>query len=180
VNILSVVTTFRPGKTVKVRGAATDPEDRKLPKTALHWAVEYHHAGLVEPVVPAKAIGPKGAFKTLKDPAASPDDFYRVTLTATDSGGLASSASADTHPQAVDITLSASVPGLELRADAASFTAPETMHWVVGTQHTIEAVDDQTVGGQHFVFDRWSKGKGSVLDFTAKKPIALIADYSVM
>jgi hypothetical protein len=177
--ILSLPATYRPGRVIRYRGAATDPEDGTVAKSSLHWSVEFHHAGQVESVnLGRAATGITGSFKTVKLSTASASDFYRVMITATDSKGASASVTADMRPQTVIVQLLATAPSLQLVADGVSSTAPTTTEWVLGTRHTIEAPTSQTVDGQNYLFARWSKGRGTAMDILVKKALTLTAAYS--
>jgi hypothetical protein len=164
---------------VRYRGSANDHEDGVILKSSLHWSVEFHHAGQVEALnLGRAATGLSGSFKAVKTPSASASDFYRVTLTATDSKGASASVSADTRPQTALVQLLATAaPGLQLVADGVAHAEPATVEWVLGTSHTIQAATSQTVSGQNYRFVRWSKGRGTTLDVVVKKPLTLTADY---
>jgi hypothetical protein len=149
-----------------------------LGKTSLHWSVELHEGGQVQPVTLGRsATGLTGAFKALQTTGASTSDFYHVTLTATDSKGASASVSADVHPQTAVVQLLATAPSLQVIADGVAYAAPASIEWVLGTNHTIEAAASQTVGGQDYVFARWSKGRAAVLNLVVKKPLTLTANY---
>jgi hypothetical protein len=74
------------GRHDRLCGTATDPEDGTLPASGFSWKVVFHHAEHTHPF-----LGPIGGVKsgTFVVPTTGEDAtnvFYRISLTATDSG----------------------------------------------------------------------------------------------
>ncbi|MBZ5724795.1 MAG: hypothetical protein LAP87_07335, partial [Acidobacteriia bacterium] len=111
----------------------------------------------------------------------SPDGFYAagaiVQLTAAPSanfqfanwsGDLAGAANPQTVTMSAPHTVTASFsalagitvatnpPGLNITVDGATFVAPRTFNWTVGSTHTIAAVSPQGTGGTRQTFASWS------------------------
>ncbi len=76
--------TFRIGTGVTLQGSATDAQDGPLPASALTWQVNLIHGAHLHPVTTITGQA-QASFSPLADHDA--DSFYRVTLTARDSGG---------------------------------------------------------------------------------------------
>jgi alpha-tubulin suppressor-like RCC1 family protein len=57
------------------------------------------------------------------------------------------------------ITVNTSPAGLSIQVDGASYTAPQTFQWVVGSSHTIATTSPQAgTTGSQYVFGTWSDG----------------------
>ncbi len=57
-------------------------------------------------------------------------------------------------------TVSTNPPGLEVVIDGERMVTPVRLEWSAGSQHTVEAVSPQTVGGYRFVYGRWNDDGG--------------------
>ncbi|MBT9330157.1 beta strand repeat-containing protein [Paracidobacterium acidisoli] len=58
----------------------------------------------------------------------------------------------------IQVTVSASPAGAQFTVDGTTYTAPVTLTWVVGSQHTLAATSPQTSGGAQYTFASWSDG----------------------
>ncbi|HMO27493.1 MAG TPA: PQQ-dependent sugar dehydrogenase, partial [Tepidisphaeraceae bacterium] len=87
--------TFGGGQSFHFSGSATAPEDGVLPASSLSWKVEYITGEVVRPFIEPQT-GNSGSFVI---PTVTPftdiDVKYRITLTATDSQGIAQSVARD-------------------------------------------------------------------------------------
>jgi len=74
-----------------------------------------------------------------------------ITLTATSSPFTVASAN-------VQITIASAPAGLMVTADGVTYTAPVTLTWAVGSQHTLDVTSPQTAAGAQYAFASWSDG----------------------
>jgi PKD repeat protein len=151
------LSTFRGGDVIAITGDATDVEDGGLPSSAFSWPVDFLHAGHVHPGVPTVGT------KTLSYPIPttghdfSGDTRYRITLTVTDSNGLAASRSISIYPDKVNLSFDTVPSGLVINVDGLPRTTPFVHDTLIGFSHTIEA-PNQIVGGTAYSFDFWFDG----------------------
>ena len=172
--------TYAAGDTLRLRGAAVDPEQGELPARALAWRIVFHHDDHTHPVVAfdgtetAEYVVP-----TLGE--VSSDVFYRVHLTAVDSGLLASTTHVDVAPELTDLTFVTDPPGLQLNADGLSRAAPFAVESVVGLERVVRAPPAQVLDGEVYAFTGWTAPRAvdsSVLAYVAPpEPTAFTAAY---
>ena len=91
-------TTYTAGGKVSFAGTGTDPKDGKLPSGKLSWKVEFHHDGKVDSPVTVKGLA-SGSFTVPSSTKKNKNQFYRITLTVTDSQGLTASKTVDIKPK---------------------------------------------------------------------------------
>jgi len=66
------------------------------------------------------------------------------------------------------VIVDTSPTGLSVKVDATTYTAPQTLNWVVGSTHTISGPSPQNVsGGSEQVFSSWSDGGAQTHTVTA-------------
>ncbi len=171
--------TYDAGETIAFAGSASDPEDGPLEADRLAWTIVFHHGSHVHPFL-GPITGVAGGELTI--PASGEDAadvFYRIHLTATDSGAplgaaaeLSDSVSVDLLPNVSQITLVASPPGfgLELEYEQQAAVAPSSHDSVVGVPRTLGAPTPQTTGGRSFQFHSWSDGGAA--EHTIVTPVA--------
>lgn len=149
--------SYRAGQTIRYRGSATDPEEGDLPARALSWRVDFHHAGHVHPLIRERA-GRGGRFKIPVRGETSADVFFRILLTARDSGGTAAVTSVDLRPLTATISLDSTPSGVALLLDDIPVTTPHQIAAAVGMSRSISAPRTATVEGVQVRFVRWSDG----------------------
>jgi glucose/arabinose dehydrogenase/PKD repeat protein len=152
---------YTGGQVISFKGSATDVEDGTLPAGAFDWSVVFHHATHTHPFRPSIADVTSGTFTIPKVGEVDPNQFYRVTLTVTDSGGVSRSTSVDIKPRTSTFTLATNVSGLKLTLDGASKSTPASIKGVVGMTRTIGAPATQTLNGKTYQFASWSDGKSA-------------------
>jgi glucose/arabinose dehydrogenase len=83
------------GTPLSFAASAVDPEDGPLPASSLTWRVDHHHNEHTHPVVPPTSGQATFAFTPPQTPREAGVHWFRVTLTAVDSSGLATTAFVD-------------------------------------------------------------------------------------
>jgi hypothetical protein len=111
----------------------------------------------------------------------APDHEYpsslELVLTATDSGGLTSSASVTLQPQTVNLTFATSPSGLQLVLNGGSEATPFTRTVIAGSTNTISAPSPQTLNGNNYAFASWSDGGAQTHVITASATTTYSATY---
>lgn len=158
---------FDAGQTIAFGGSAFDPEEGALGAGAFSWTVLFHHNTHTHPYLGPLGGIAQGNLRTEDVGETSPDVWYEIRFTATDSGSPLGSAGAlsDTRSVAILPNLSTMTfatsprPDLTLKLDGAPFAAPKIVTGVVGVQRTIEALTPQMPGdGRTYAFAGWSNG----------------------
>jgi glucose/arabinose dehydrogenase len=149
---------YTGGQTITYGGSASDPEQGSLPASAFTWEVRFHHEDHNHPVSGPTSGVTGGSFTVPTTGETSANVFYRIMLTVTDSQGLTHTTYRDVLPRTATLTLTASVPGLQLTLDGQPGTAPFSVLAVVGMRRSIGASTRQTVNGTTYQFRSWSDG----------------------
>jgi hypothetical protein len=154
-------TLYQGGQRINFAGTATDPEDGTLAGNAFSWVVEFHHNDGVPHTHPVLGpqTGTSGFFDIPTIGENSPNVFYRITLTVTDSGGLTHVSTRDVLPRKVILTLSGNSQGnpvLALTLDGQPISEPFAVEAVVGMVRSIGAPSPQTISGRTYIFQSWS------------------------
>jgi hypothetical protein len=102
-----------------------------------------------------------GSFTIPTTGETSPNVWYRIVLTVTDSSGATHTTFRDVLPRTVSITLTTSPAGLQLLLDAQPTATPLTFESVVGIVRTLGAPSPQLLGGTSYEFRSWSDGGGN-------------------
>jgi glucose/arabinose dehydrogenase/regulation of enolase protein 1 (concanavalin A-like superfamily) len=148
--------TYDGGDAIAFTGAATDPEDGALEGASLSWTVQFHHADHVHPFY-GPAEGASGEIEIPRAPHGGDNTFYRISLTATDSGGLTDTTYVDVHPNTVEVSIDTEPAGLEFTLDGRPYEET-TKRMVVGTEYVLGAESPQYAEGSRFEFAGWSTG----------------------
>ena len=148
--------------------SATDIQDGALPASALSWSVIMHHC-----VTPSDChthliqTFPGVSSGTFSAPDHAYPCWLELQLTATDSGGLTSTASLRLDPKTVNLTFRATKPGLTLSVNGTTQPAPFTATVVVGSANSVSAPSPQTVNHSTYTFVSWSDGGAQSHTITA-------------
>jgi glucose/arabinose dehydrogenase len=154
--------TYRAGQTYSFAGGATDAEDGTVATSGLSWRIDFHHDIHTHPFFPDTSGISGGDFVIPTTGEVAANVFYRIYLTATDSGGASTTVFRDIVPETSTFTLAVSgvaaggAPTLLL--DGQPIAAATSTLGVVGVQRTIEAPSSFDFNGQTYNFVSWSDG----------------------
>jgi hypothetical protein len=101
----------------------------------------------------------------------------RLYLTATDSGGLSQTTFVDLYPQTTTLTLASDPAGATLALGSTTGVAPFATTVITAGLQSMSA-PDQTIGGQAYVFARWSDGGAASHDVVVSGDTTLTATFS--
>ena len=155
---------YNAGQTISFFGSATDPEDSSVPASRFTWWVDFHHDQHTHPHVQPFSGSTTGSFSIPTTGETDDNQWYRLYLRVTDSGGLQNTTFVEIFPRKVTINLATNPAGLQLKLDGQ--TAPTSFTGIVGMSRNIEAVSPQTVGGNSYTFVSWSNGGARVQNIT--------------
>jgi glucose/arabinose dehydrogenase len=145
---------FTVGETLTLSATATDAQDGNLPGSAISWTVLRHHNDHTHPYFTGTGASVQIAGPPPEDLLAATNSYLEIHVTATDSGGLATTVDQNLNPKKINLTFQTSPTGLSLVLDNTStVTAPTT---VVSWQGWGLAVNAPAQSG--FTFQSWSDG----------------------
>jgi hypothetical protein len=67
----------------------------------------------------------------------------------------------------VGVTIATNPAGLSITVDSAAITAPQTLQWTPGSQHTLSVTSPQGTGGTQYLFGSWSDSGAQTHTITA-------------
>lgn len=154
--------TWSVGDVVRFSGEATDAEDGTLPASAYRWEARFFHKD--NPTSEHWHPGPglpsgvtSGSFVADNGGESSPNIWFRILLTVTDSQGRTGVDSVDIQPNKVVLTAEANVAGLQLVLGSQA-AAPVSKTLVVNTLTSLQAPSPQTIAGTTYTFASWNNG----------------------
>ncbi len=154
--------SFRGGDTLQFQGYATDPEDGVIPTTALTWKIDWHHDDHTHPVLDPTTGIESGEWVVPTFTETDPDVWYRIYLTATNSGGLTRTVYTEIFPELtiIDLTGPDSLP---INVDGLVRPLPYSFESMIGIQRTVEAPDLFTDSISLFYFEKWDDGDTNLI-----------------
>jgi hypothetical protein len=149
---------YSAGTTLSFSGTGADTEDGTLPASAFRWRIDFHHDTHTHPAMPDTTGVRSGTFAIPNSGETSANVWYRVYLTVTDSGGLATTSFVDVMPNTVVLSLATTPSGLRVTLDGQPVATPTNVTSVVGIVRTLGVISPQTPGGTAYQFASWSDG----------------------
>jgi glucose/arabinose dehydrogenase len=163
--------TWKVGDTINFSGHATDPQEGTLPASALTWSLIIHHCftptdchthliQTINGVSSGSVTAPDHAYPC----------WLELQLTATDSGGLATTTSVRLDPKTVVLTFRTNPGGLVLTnlvVNEAPRTTPFSVTVVVGSANSVSAPSPQQFHKATYSFTSWSDGGAQSHTITA-------------
>jgi glucose/arabinose dehydrogenase len=166
--------TWQVGEVISFSGRATDFEQGTLPASALSWSLILHHGTHTHPLQSFPGVA-SGSFTA---PDHELPAYLELVLTATDAGGLQSTASVRLDPRTVTLTIQSNPPGLNLTINGTTAVAPFTATVIQGSTNSLSAPPAQTVGGTRYEFSTWSDGGSATHTITAPASATYTASYT--
>lgn len=162
----AAATQWAVGDLLTLSGSATDAEDGALPAAALSWSVVMHHCPQDCHTHPVQDF-PATATAGLSAPDHEYPSSLEIRLTATDSGGLQTTASRTLQPATVTLNFDSAPSGMALGIASAAEATPFQRTVIVGSTVAISAPAPQTLGGADYLFASWSDGGPQTHTFVA-------------
>ncbi|HEY8718106.1 MAG TPA: PQQ-dependent sugar dehydrogenase [Pengzhenrongella sp.] len=153
---------FTAGATYQLNGSATDAQDGTLAPSRLSWTIVRVHDQHTHPFLgPVTGTGITFTAPGPEDLAAAANSFLRISLTATDSGGVSTTVVRDFQPNKVAITLDTAPPGRQITVNGQSVTGPTTVTSWAGFALALAVPAQMDAAGRPYGFNRWSDGSSS-------------------
>ncbi len=148
-------------------GSASDTQDGPLPAAQLSWALVLFHCDTQSnchqhPIQTFAGVS-SGTFTA---PDHAYPSYLQLTLTATDSGGLAGSQTVRLDPQTTVLTLQTTPNGIPLVFGSTASATSFSRTVIVGSRNTISAPNGLK-GSQSYSFQSWSDNGAQTHDIIA-------------
>ena len=145
------------GSSMVVAGSGSDPQDGTLSGGDLSWTLVMNHCpGGVNCHAHQVQTG-TGSSISFSGPDHEWPSYLRLTLTATDSGGLSASRSVYLYPKSATVSLSSQPAGAAVLVDGTSASLTS----IVGHTAALSAPSTATLNGVLHRFSSWSDGNTS-------------------
>ncbi|GHJ49494.1 hypothetical protein Cs7R123_68360 [Catellatospora sp. TT07R-123] len=155
--------TWGVGEKLTFGGHATDPDQGRLPASALTWQLRLQHCadgGGCHTHVVSDVTGV--AEGTIEGPDHEYPSYLELALTATDADGLSSTVVRRLDPKAVELDFRTEPAGLELTVGSYTGRTPFTREMIQGASTTVSAGSPQGDGGDTYAWRSWSdKGRAT-------------------
>jgi glucose/arabinose dehydrogenase len=157
INAPAAGTTWKVGDVIAFSGSATDAQDGALSASALSWQLILHHCPSNCHTHPLQTFAgvSSGSFTA---PDHEYPSYLELQLTATDSGGLATTTSVRLDPRTVVLTFQTTPGGLQIVVGGTAGTASFSRTVIVGSTNSISATSPQMKGKRSYLFSSWSDG----------------------
>ena len=170
------------GQPIEFEGEATDAQDGSLEKTSLSWNSRVLHC----PFGPETChFHPLRAFPAVTNGTlTAPDHDYPsrivLTLTATDSRGLAATKTLELEPHPVHLQIESQPAGIPITAGLRTEAAPFELTVIEDSQVTLSAPQTAKLGGTEYAWTGWSDGKARVHTVEAAVSATYKATYTAV
>jgi glucose/arabinose dehydrogenase len=155
---------WKVGDTINFSGSATDPEDGALAASKLSWTLNLIHSNEINPanvhthqITSFNGVS-SGSFIA---PEHEYPSWLELSLTATDSKGLAATTTLRIDPKTVILSFLTSPAGLNITINGGEFTAPVSRTVIVGSNNLLAVAPSQVLNGTTYNFASWSQGGAS-------------------
>ncbi len=147
------------GAAMQSTGSASDPQDGTLSGAALSWSLVMNHCPGGVNCHAHQVQSGTGTSISFSAPDHEWPSYLRLTLTATDGGGLTASKSVNLYPKSATVSLTSSPAGAGVQVDGAGASATV----IVGHEATLSAPTSPVLGGTLHRFSSWSDGSTSAV-----------------
>jgi glucose/arabinose dehydrogenase len=169
--------SWRVGQQIHFAGLAEDQEDGELENSGLYWKTRLFHCPSACHAHPLQVF-PAVAAGSFVAPDHDYPSHIDISLTATDSRGLAATRTVSIYPRTVDLTIASDPPGLELSAGLISRAAPFALRAIEGSSIVLSAPAGAQFGGVVQPWASWSDGGARVHSIIANEAATYTASYA--
>jgi glucose/arabinose dehydrogenase/PKD repeat protein len=169
--------TWRVGDAISFGATGSDAQDGTLGDAAFSWTFEMLHCpgGDCHSHIIQELSGIRsGSFKA---PEHEYPSFLRLTVTATDSGGMTTSVTRDIQPITGTLSVASNPAGIPLSLGSETGTPPPPFTAITGSKIAVQA-DEGVIGEDRYTFVSWSDGGAAAHQATMPQgPATLTANY---
>lgn len=148
---------YNAGDVINFSANATDREDENLPASSYFWKILFHHETHTHPYAEFNGVK-SGQFKINDSVERSPDTYYEISLTVTDSAGLKTTKIVNVYPNKINLLIDSNIPNMVVKLNGIPYATPLNIQAVVNFKLTIEAVSPLIREGKDYEFKNWSDG----------------------
>lgn len=149
--------TYRAGDTITYQAFAIDGAGFDINDAAIKTDIIFHHDTHIHPFID-DLIGRNNSFTIPTTGETSPNTWYEIQVSVTDSSGLTTKLSRNIYPVKSSITVNSNVPGLTFLLDGVPTLTNSTIQGVSGFVREISAPATQILNGVVYAFESWSNG----------------------
>jgi glucose/arabinose dehydrogenase len=168
--------TFAAGQTITATATAASG-GVALPGSAIAWAVDFKHDNHLHPVL----SGLTGSSVSFVVPVTGHDfsgvTGYRITATATGTGGVTATTSVDISPSKILVPVTANIATTAVLSGITQ-QLPFSIDTIPGFQHTVDVPASVCINGALQNFVSWSDGGARVHTIVAAAGLSLSATYA--
>lgn len=150
-------TLYKGGQTISYSGSGTNSQGDALAAAAFSWQLEFHKPSKIV-YVWTRNGSKAGSFVIPSSGETSPDVFYRLILTVTNTDGTKKTTYRDIPPYKTRIILATQPTGLKITLDGTTKITPHSFIAVEGRRRTLGVITPQTYNGKTYKFSGWSQG----------------------
>jgi PKD repeat protein len=171
---------WKVGQTIDFEGRAKDAEGNDIRYTHLYWNSHIAHC----PFGPTSCHQhPLQVFPAVESGSLlAPDHDYpshiELTLTATDSRGLAASKVLELDPRTVQLTLRSNPAAIPLTLGLLSGPSPFTLQAIEGSHVLLSAPAMTQTAGEEYAWESWSDGGARIHTVLADQSRTITANYA--
>ncbi len=172
---------WRVGQEIDFSGAASDQEEPggEVGDAGLSWKTRLFHCPAACHAHPLQVF-PADGEGSFVAPDHDYPSYIELTLTATDSKGLAASKSVRIDPSTVDLAIDSDPAGLTLGAGLLSKPTPFVLRTIEGSSIVLSAPLTESLGGRGYEWSGWSDGGTRVHTIVADEPGSYTAAYRAL
>lgn len=149
------------GDTIFFSGRALDQEEGLLGAEKLVWRVNFHHDMHTHPVLGPQNNLSNGNWIVPENYETDPDVWFRIYLTATDTGGLSKTIYREIFPEKHQLSIDGPA-GQAINLDGSTLPLPLSMLAVAGINRNAVVPASFIHGDSIYTFVRWSDGNTSL------------------
>lgn len=149
---------YKAGDVINYSASSIDENGNAISDQNMTTTIIWHHDQHTHPFVGPFQNG-NGNFTIPVSGEESPNTWYEIIYSATDSNGLYTKKSIFIYPLKSQVSLITNPQGLQILLDATPQTSPYTFIGVQGFQRELNVVTTQTLNGRTYQFTSWSDGQ---------------------
>lgn len=171
--------TYRAGDTIFYSASGVDGAGFDISDSNFTTEIVFHHQTHIHPFLGPLTPNKNGSFIIPTTGESSPDTWYEIIVTATDTNGLSDTKSVRINPIKSNFTLETQPLGLQVLVDGIPTNTPTTITGIVGFKRELSVNPNQQLNNIQYAFDHWSDN-GNIRHFitTPENPTTITAIFT--